>query len=67
MLIFWLICSFFTYGIVFAYLQEIYKDIACVSYWSNAEDAFLIAVLGPIGLIMAIYKSEYCKYGMRWL
>lgn len=65
-MLFWLICSFFTYGITFGYMQNKDKELSHLTYWHDVESAFYISLLGPIGLIISVYKSEYCKYGLKF-
>lgn len=64
--IFYFICAILTYGITFGYLQQKYPEVAQLDYMSDIETAFYFSLLGPIGLIISIYKSEYCIYGLKF-
>ena len=64
--IIYFICSIFTYGITFGYLQNKYFEVAKLDYVADMEIAFYYSLLGPFGLIISIYKSEYCKYGLKF-
>lgn len=62
----WLACAVATAGISFAYVkgrilgmaEEYYREQLCYAW------VFGI-VLGPIGLVVAIIDSGFCKYGWR--
>lgn len=63
--LFWVVCGFFAYGKTFAYFQRKYPLIAAMDEESDRAFALLMAITGPVGLIVALLKSEH-GMGWRW-
>ncbi|MFA6048246.1 MAG: hypothetical protein WC737_05575 [Parcubacteria group bacterium] len=70
-IILWLICSFFSYGILFADSQHFSLSIggegmAKKYYRENLSDSlFLSLFLGPLALIISFFVSGFCEHGFK--
>lgn len=65
LIIIWLLCSFASYGFIFAYVQG---RFALIAEGTRREDMFMSALFslgGPVTLTAAIIITEGFKYGWR--
>lgn len=61
----WLICAFLAYGIVFAHFQGKWPNQAKENRKADIEVSATVALLGPIGLIVALILADFPKHGFR--
>jgi hypothetical protein len=68
-IIIWLICGFFTYGIFFAEFQgswgEEYKDLKNRNYREDMSMSVFLGLFGPFGLLIAIFFSGFAQHGFK--
>lgn len=62
----WILCGIPTYGISLGYFQREFPTIAEKGYRGNCGFALLIAIFGPIGLIVSFLSSGFAKHGLMW-
>jgi hypothetical protein len=65
-LVAWITCGTIAYGLTFAYFQRKYLVIAEASVSEDRAFACLMAVLGPVGLLIALRCNERCGYGFTF-
>jgi len=64
----WIVCGVLTYGVTFAYfwrkfplLQDEPSELR-----RDRNFAILTACTGPIGLLTAIFCSDFARYGLKF-
>ena len=62
----WALAGFWAYGVAFAYFQRKWPELAEEYAEKNRQLARLLAVGGPIGLLVALFNSEGMRYGVLW-
>ena len=60
----WAVCGFLAYGRTLAYFQRNWPDIADKGRAADIYKACLMAVIGPIGLVIAMLLSD--SHGFMW-
>lgn len=61
----WLLCSLYSFGTVFAFFQDEFPTIAKDDRRVTYGFATYVALLGPIGALLALLFSGFNKYGWR--
>ncbi len=64
---FWLLCSFLSYGILFAYVQREFRVIAKETYREDMSIAMVLSLIaGPMALIMSLAATGFAKHGLKF-
>ncbi len=58
-----LACGVITYGGVFAYRQREFAGTATLTQEGDKMCAFGMALLGPVGFVVAVFATEGFKHG----
>ena len=61
----WIVCAVFNYGLVFAHFQGTYTMIAKKYYYNDMVYAIFVSLFGPIALIMTFIVLDI-KQGWRY-
>lgn len=62
---FWVGCSFFSYGMIFAYFQRKYPTIADSQYKEYQLFAIVFSIFGPIAFLVCLIGG-YGSYGLKF-
>ena len=63
----WLGSAALSYGIMFAYFQRKWPTLADEDYRSDMGGTAGFSLLGgPIALLVSIFFSGFCQYGLKW-
>ena len=63
----WIACGVFAYGLTFAYYQGKYPGLAAEDYMSDRIFALIPAVCGVVGLFASLICTNFGReYGLRW-
>lgn len=54
------------YAITFAYFQREYPSLAERDYRKDKARGVAFAILGPVGLIVSYYASDFAEHGLKW-
>lgn len=64
--ILWLCCGFFAACILYAHMQDSFPESAEDDRRTDSGMALLLGLLcGPTALLVAIFVSGFCEYGIR--
>lgn len=69
-IILWLACPMLCYGIVFAYFEREYADLAPELYWANLRHALMTslwALIPPCGPMVVALVWAHCHRGKHGL
>ena len=61
-LVIWLLCALYTYGVTFAYFQGEYPKLDKAS---DRQFALAYSLFGPLTAIIATFLSGFLKHGWR--
>lgn len=62
----WIICGVLAYGLTFGYFQREYPYVAEKNRALYISFSLFVAAAGPIGLGVAIVKSDFAKHGLKY-
>ncbi len=65
LIIFWLICSFLTYGLAFYHFQSEYPSIAQELYVSDVIASLFLSLGGPISLLVTVINVLVLDGGIK--
>lgn len=62
----YIVCSIITYETALAYFQRKYPLLMEDNYRKDAGMAALLALFGPVGLILSMFLFGFWKYGLMF-